>query len=436
MNFEVLDKKFGEYFNPEKNVTYERHMFLSRDKKPDESIDDYITDLRDLSASCEFETLTDSLITSKLILGLKSDVELQNKLIRTKNISLSKAVDICRVAERTKEQLEKISSVKRNNLTVDKIKKRGHHGETGAAVTKFTSEETRFVPRPSTSQGTSRYQRVTNESVRMKNNSEYVKSGKFNCYRCGTQHEKNRCPAFGKMCAKCRKSNHFAKMCKSVSEVQLQVYDDLFIDCVNDNDENEWKVLLDVHNGTKIRFKLDTGAQVNIIPANFLEKLEIIPNNLIYDKATLKTYTGEKIRILGKCNLNCKIKELSEYLTFYIVDEQNVVPILGKEDCQKLKLIQLVHSLKAEYSQDAHYEKIIKGFNDVFTGLGCLEGTFNIKLEPNACPKIHVPRKVPIAVQEKSKNKLLNLEKNKIIVRVDHPTDWVNSFSLFQKSVE
>jgi hypothetical protein len=40
---------------------------------------------------------------------------------------------------------------------------------------------------------------------------------KGSCYRCGNQHSRDRqaCPAVGKQCLNCGKSNHFAAVCRS-----------------------------------------------------------------------------------------------------------------------------------------------------------------------------------------------------------------------------
>jgi hypothetical protein len=42
---------------------------------------------------------------------------------------------------------------------------------------------------------------------------------KFSCGKCGTQHEKRNCPAYGKKCRKCNKLNHFQKYCRSKRKV-------------------------------------------------------------------------------------------------------------------------------------------------------------------------------------------------------------------------
>ena len=41
-----ITKKFDEYCNPRKNVTWERHKFNTRNQQVEESIDQYTTDLK------------------------------------------------------------------------------------------------------------------------------------------------------------------------------------------------------------------------------------------------------------------------------------------------------------------------------------------------------------------------------------------------------
>lgn len=70
-NLTVVLKKFNDYFMPDKNVTYERHKFFLREQNPGEKVDSYVTELRDLSSTCDFGDLTDSLIKDRIILRIK-----------------------------------------------------------------------------------------------------------------------------------------------------------------------------------------------------------------------------------------------------------------------------------------------------------------------------------------------------------------------------
>lgn len=40
----------------------------------------------------------------------------------------------------------------------------------------------------------------------------------MNCQNCGRQHEPCQCPAYGAVCHKCGKNNHFSKVCRAVGE--------------------------------------------------------------------------------------------------------------------------------------------------------------------------------------------------------------------------
>lgn len=99
--------------------------------------------------------------------------------------------------------------------------------------------------------------------------------------RCRVQHDRGRCPAFGKKCAKC---NHFAKVCKTCQQ----------IDCVKDNSsdvdidkyiisaltvnnlDTNWYECVQIKNCNKIiKFKLDTGARINVIPEKIYKKLKL-----------------------------------------------------------------------------------------------------------------------------------------------------------------
>ena len=67
---EKVAKKFEEYCTPKKNVTYERHKFFTRNQHAHETIDQYATELRHRTQSCEFGDLTESLIQDRIIVGM------------------------------------------------------------------------------------------------------------------------------------------------------------------------------------------------------------------------------------------------------------------------------------------------------------------------------------------------------------------------------
>lgn len=110
------------------------------------------------------------------------------------------------------------------------------------------------------------------------------------CGRCAQQHsQRDACPAKGRRCKICNKLNHFAKVCKSkqpvthrtvhtVENTGILEADELFIDAINKEHENTEceQAFAELELGSqanKVKFQLDTGAQVNIIPASRFKNL-------------------------------------------------------------------------------------------------------------------------------------------------------------------
>ena len=71
-------------------------------------------------------------------------------------------------------------------------------------------------------------------------------------------------------------------------------------------------------------------------------------------------------------------------------------------------------------------------FEDVFNGIGCLEGTFSLQLKPDSRPIQAPPRCVAYALQKPFKEELEQLQKMDIItpLGVDKMAEWCNSFVL------
>ncbi len=101
-----------------------------------------------------------------------------------------------------------------------------------------------------------------------------------------------------------------------------------------------------------------------------------------------------------------------------------------------MKLVTLNYSITSHHvSKSAPFNPwqgdpkgaLLRDYADCFSGIGCFEGEFHITLDPAVPPVIHLPRRVPEALQEPLKKELDALEAQGIITKVSEPTDWVNS---------
>ena len=69
IKLEPVLNKFSEYCNPRKNVAILCHKFFTYRQLEGQSLHDFITELKKLSAKCEFENLWDSLINDMIVCG-------------------------------------------------------------------------------------------------------------------------------------------------------------------------------------------------------------------------------------------------------------------------------------------------------------------------------------------------------------------------------
>ena len=101
-------------------------------------------------------------------------------------------------------------------------------------------------------------------------------SVKHSCSNCGLQHPKRQCPAYGKQCQECKKLNHFTKCCKSTKHKTESVQqcesttgtDTMFVGTIEHKNKteltsDECHTTLEVE-GHSVKFKVDTGSQINI----------------------------------------------------------------------------------------------------------------------------------------------------------------------------
>ena len=70
-------------------------MFNRRDQEASESVDAYVTALRKLAKTCNYNLLTEPLIRDRMVVGINDDLA-GKKLLQTSKLTLSQCIDICR----------------------------------------------------------------------------------------------------------------------------------------------------------------------------------------------------------------------------------------------------------------------------------------------------------------------------------------------------
>lgn len=104
-------EKFKKYCTLRKNETYERYVFRNRLQKESESTEQFVTDLRMKSQSCNFVTLCDSMFRDQIVIGVQ-DKRVKMQLLKETDLTLEKAIKICQASECAMVQLKTFSDEK------------------------------------------------------------------------------------------------------------------------------------------------------------------------------------------------------------------------------------------------------------------------------------------------------------------------------------
>ena len=126
-----LFKRFEEYYLPKKNLVLERRNFFWKNQHDDEIFDQFMTELRNLASTCEFGDLHESLLLYRVVDGIRSDKTRDALLRKQVEMTLEKAISICRTEEITKMQMremnceEEVGGISRNQKWKKAQKKEG-----------------------------------------------------------------------------------------------------------------------------------------------------------------------------------------------------------------------------------------------------------------------------------------------------------------------
>lgn len=419
-SFTTLTGKFETHVRPKTNKIFSRYKFQCRTQREGETFEQFLTDLHVLARDCAYQE-KDNMIRDAIVFGTV-DHKVREKCINEgSELTLDAAVNYARTYELSKAQLQKMEK------TVNVIKK-GKPASTNKA-------------KPT-------HQSHSNATYNSKGDHSNQNRGKT-CSKCARSHPPRNCPAYGKKCMKCGGLNHFAVACLSkaskgkhmkqktcnIVEIDTDDDDELFVGMitgsnhkymdvnnVNNVGNSDWIETVKV-NEHPVTFQLDTGAKCNVLSHRLYKQLS--SETLQSCKTPLRSYSGHQITCLGTTHMLCSYNNKPQQrVKFYVVDIDSQA-VLGAGTCQELGLVKRIYTINHEKPNVP--DGIDAGYEDLFSGLGCLPGEHTIKLDHSVTPVVHPPRRVPIALRDKLKDELDRMENLGVIVKQEDPTAWVNS---------
>ena len=173
-DYELVLTTFRTYCEPRKNIVFERYRFWGRNQSEGEPFDQWVTDLRTKAAKCDFQTHESDMIRDKILFGVY-DTRIKERLLREVDLTLERALDVCRAEETSKHQMDTMGAAHTKIYAVDTQKNVSHIGKHLTFSHQTGSNDKR-------------------ESA---------------CQYCGHTHAPRQCPAYGKVCKKCSGRNLF-----------------------------------------------------------------------------------------------------------------------------------------------------------------------------------------------------------------------------------
>ena len=409
------------YFQPSSNVPYERHVFRSTEQRESETIEQYVTRLRQKAETCEFNDVEQQ-IRDQVIEKCSSNILRQKFLERGKDLTLTILREIARA-----------------------------YGTSAAQVANFSNPES-LHNKP---ERDGEIHRLARKGSRPRSSFGSKFNDQLKCYRCGNsghQAKDLNCPARGRECLKCKKVGHYARCCKtkSVSSDNVQErykqpkvrqltnpvlpeeQDSDFLFALSKKTQIE-KCSVTI-GGVKIDVVIDSGASCNIIDRHMWEHLKqnAVRCKCYFTEKKIYAYASEEpLKLAGGFKADVGVSNALVKEVDFLVMEGKGEPILGKETALALGILKIEPSINTlideSQNSDNGVNEILKRYNTVFEGVGKLKNfQLKIPLDTSVEAVCQNVRRIPYHLREKLSTKLKELEKLGIVEKTSGPTKWAS----------
>ena len=424
-----LTDMIEDHLSPKKNVIMERFRFNSRNRKEGESVKEYIVELKKLVRDCKYGDKLNEMIRDRLVCGI-GDVTIQRKMLMKEDLTYDDAVKIAVGTELTTKQAGEMS--------------------------------------------TSAAGGIKNEPDPLNKVDDQERGRK--CTRCGDpRHHPDKCFYKDEVCYGCNKRGHISRVCrdkkkkdksqekkqdkkpgkpshsqKNVSHEGAEGGDgenskdssdggDLYslpfyhVEC--ESGEEEYHVYrCEIRredpfyhsmslSGRKVTFEVDTGASLTVIGHEQFKR-QFKGEKLESTNVLLKTYTGEKIRPVGRYDVSVMSQGRSMKLPLVVTpgDSPN---LLGRNWLTRIRIdwnqVFCVNRVSQEQSP-REIEDLQEEFEEVFRPeLGTFKDVrVKIELQEGAEPKFMKARPVPYALKKPVEKELERLVEMGVYEPVPH----------------
>jgi len=217
--YQKLKRKLEADFLSHKNKYHGRSVFSKMNPKPNEAITMYAARLKDKAAYCKFDSYVgerDERILEHLLNTTDND-EINKRAI-SKEWTLDKYLTESATREHLNRDIKDMRSELKIAAKIKKYPRKQKHTEplkkeesSDENCEKDEDNEEDFAC-PCCGQGRKSHGKSGKPKLDEKQEKKTDRY-EYDCTFCGKHHAYGRCPAYGKICLKCGKKNHFAVQC-------------------------------------------------------------------------------------------------------------------------------------------------------------------------------------------------------------------------------
>lgn len=465
LGYATVIEKITEFFRTELNATQSRYELFNM-KQDGRALEDYMNALEEKAEEAEFcGNCSSSLVATIFLAGLDDEGAKRHLLDNGRAaaspsgaLSLAKAFAASRRIGRllSTDAAATVGAAERVQQTmvpgeVDAVGRRASQAPPNRDLPKKRTTQF-FPPRPEQA-ARPKYQLARGGSARS------VVSRRF-CVRGCRWHPNGRCNAAKTTCFTCGQRGHFAAVCASrIDDLEPGSGEDdaggtdlslcaIRLDKLQYADEEEptdqawWQKMAVGNPPQSVRFKLDTGASITVVPYSIYCTLQNRPQLRLASRSVI-SYSNHRLDVRGTCELEVGPWGCQERhrIKLYVINT-TAPPILGLSHCMLFNLVSRTgqktrcnaRSVNAVFDGA---QQVISEFEDVFAKQpGLLKDSVqSIRLrEPVPPPKIFPPRRMPMRYKGLVKAELDRLQRQDIIRPTKTPARYVLPIVVVRKA--
>ena len=400
IGYDGLVKEVADFYDPKPSSIVQRFRFNTRQRASNESIATYVAALRRLAEHCNFSDLNE-MLRDRLVCGVNHDT-IQTRLLAEKELTFQKALDLSQAVEAA----EKNSKLLQNSKPAES----------------------------QSDQGKLNYTKRGQKTSSSTGSGAASGSGKgpIVCYRCGGPHLAPECKFKEVFCKFCKKKGHLAKVCRAKLQKDDASQPGQKLNLVEEHSEESDPensncysmfairstrvdpITTDVCiNSIPITMEVDTGASLSILCSNTYELIaqQYDISALEEATATLKTYTGGTIPVLGKVKVAVSCNNHDANLYVHVVQGSGP-DLMGRDWLGLFNVSFGVNHLEQSSETTLSLQSVLDKHAALFDGtLGCMKDVeVDLHIKPEAKPKFFKPRPVPYHLKQKTEDELQRLE--------------------------